>query len=153
MRHHYEIASKGKHSYLYRIEGDGAPIKLAVADDHESRFRLARMKDLFDEIPIPLDELHAAEVLGANSVKATKPSWTSVGLVGGSMEVWEISDVQARALRRVKDTKKEGLHQSVLNCRTVSALLRYDLVRERRACKAYLVLTDAGKKLLKRVER
>lgn len=153
MTHHYEIIPKGKQSHLYRLEEDGTEVKLAYADDKASHFRLSRMLELFEEVAIPLDELHAAAARSLTAPQTNKPSWGPVGLAGGGMEVWQISEAQTRALKQVRDKKKDGQHRSVMDHRTADILLRHSLVRERVVCKAYLVLTEAGRQLLERLER
>ena len=153
MDYHYEIVHKRKMAYLYRVEEDGTPIKLAIADDKKTMFQLIRMKNLFEEDPFPIEELHAAEALRHSSIKTNKPSWTSVGLVGGRMEVWEISEAQTRALKKIRDKEKVGFHRSTIDHRTIDRLIKHGLVKTKRACPAYLVISDEGNKLLGRIER
>lgn len=153
MNHHYKIIPKGKKSYLYRIESGTVLVALAFADDLNTMFQLVRMKKLFEDEKIPLEELHAAEALGKSAKKSYKPSWTSVNLVGGNMEVWEISDCQAKVLRQIKDKKKDGLHSSVVRKTTVNVLLKHGLVQRRRKYRSYLTITDEGNNLLGRIDR
>ena len=152
MTHQYEILPKGKQNHLYRLEEDGTAVRLAYADDKASLFRLMRMKALFEEVPIPLEEMHAAADRSLTAHRSNKPSWGPSGS-GGGMEVWQISEAQTRGLKQVREKAKDGLHKSVLDHRTVDVLLRHSLVRKSRSCTAYLVLTDVGNELLGRIER
>lgn len=153
MNHHYEIVPQRKKSYLYRVEPDGTPVKLAVADDKKTMFQLIRLKAFFEEEMLPLEELHSAEEIGINSVKTVKPNWNSCTPIGGKMEIWEISNAQTRALQDVRDKEKDGLHRSMMGTKTADVLIRHNLVKQRPSCKAYLTLSDEGKLLLERIER
>ena len=68
------------------------------------------------------------------------------------MELWQLSDAQVKTLVVVRDRDTDGLHKSVINKKTLVALLTRKLIRPRRACKAYIVLTPTGKEIIRRVK-
>jgi hypothetical protein len=67
------------------------------------------------------------------------------------MELWHLSDIQVKTLLAIRDKDKDGVHKSIIKERTLKALLTRKLIKPRRACRAYMVLTSKGKEIIRRV--
>jgi len=79
MGHSYVILEERKMVYLYRLEGD-KKVKLAGVDLKDTRSPLIKLKSFFEQVPIPLSELHDALDKQKKVIKKDEPNWTSVNL-------------------------------------------------------------------------
>lgn len=152
MDYYYDIIPEGKKTHLYRIEPD-KKVKIASADDVKSTYQLQRMKDLFEEDPFPLEELHAAEARKGKVKKSTKPNWASCGLVGGAMEVWEATEHQVNVLKLTIEKGKDGLHPSTAGDSTIACLIKHGLVKKRKQPSSYIIITEAGSLFYAKTQR
>ena len=68
------------------------------------------------------------------------------------MEFWQLSDSQVKVLVSIRDRESSSLHIGLVIEKTRDSLLKRSLIKRQPKNQAYLVLTERGKDIIRRVK-